>query len=292
MAQFDFIGTDVARLGESPLWDHRSQRLYWVDIADRRIAGSRLDGSDFAEWRYDQEVGSIALLEGGGLLAALADGFYTVDVESGAASPICRPGVTAPVRFNDGKADRDGRFHCATMTSRDLTSRNATLWRLDHDASATIIERDFVIGNATCFSPDGTKLYFGDSVEGIVRRYDYDRATGAISNRTALVNTRDYGSGPDGATVDSEGCLWVALIQAQKIARFAPDGALLQLIDTPMPFPTCVAFAGPDLDVLIVTAISDSGWSMKGEGPEAGRVLAIRGLGVTGIAETPYRHAP
>jgi L-arabinonolactonase len=232
------------------------------------------------------------LAEEDGLVAALADGFYRIHPETGAASPIFRPpGIKAPVRFNDGKTDRDGRFLSATMTAGDLQTPNGTLWRLNTAGTAELIERDFIIGNALCFSPDGESLYFSDTMEGTIRQYDYDRTGGGIGNRRDVIDCRPYGSGPDGATVDADGNLWVALIQAQKIACFKPDGALVQLMDVPLPFPACLAFAGEDMDVLIVTGISDSGWTMKAEGPEAGRILAISGLHARGIAETPFRHS-
>ena len=290
MPKFGFVGTSVTKLGESPVWDHRTNRLWWVDSLGKTISGSNVDGSEFCEWNFASAVGSIGLMEGGGLITALADGFYQVNLQTGEATPVTLPeSVRAPVRFNDGKADRDGRFLCATMTSGDLTSRNGTLWRLDSNSEAHLIEQDFIIGNALCFSPCGTVLYFADSMEGTIRQYDYDRTNGEISNRRALVDCRPYGSGPDGATVDSEGNVWVALVQAQKVACFNSAGELLQLIDVPVPYPSCVAFGGENLDILFVTAISDSGWTMKADGPAAGRILTISGIGAQGIPETPVR---
>ncbi len=289
MPEFRYVGTQIAGLGESPLWDPVRARIWWVDVVGQRILGCTPDGDDPTDWSYDQTVGSIALAEGGGLVAALADGFYAVDAQTGEAHVIARPGITPPVRFNDGKADRDGRLLAGTMTAGDLTARDGTLWRLDGDGVATVIERDFGLANATCFSPDGRTLYFADSLEGTIRAYDYDRATGAIGGRRVFADTRPFGSGPDGATVDAAGRLWVALIQAQKIGCFAPDGTLLRLIEVPLPYPSCVAFGGAALDTLFVTGIADSGWSIKVDHPEAGRLLAITGLDAVGLPETPYR---
>ncbi|MEM5275160.1 SMP-30/gluconolactonase/LRE family protein [Cupriavidus taiwanensis] len=293
MIRFEFIGTTVTRLGESPLWDARTQRLWWVDTVGCRIGGCRVDGSDLVEWTYDQAVGSIGLAEAGDLVAALADGFYLIDGETGAARPIARPSsIKLPIRFNDGKADRDGRFLSATMTEHDFESRNGTLWSLGTDGTATLLEQDFRLGNAICFSPTGDFLYFADSLEGVIRRYRYDRSNGAISAREDFLDTRPFGSSPDGATVDSQGRLWVALVQAQKIGCFSPNGDLVQLVDVPLPNPSCPAFGGPKLDILFLTGISDSGWKMRAEGPAAGRILAVHGLDATGIEESPYRSRP
>jgi L-arabinonolactonase len=53
----------------------------------------------------------------------------------------------------------------------------------------------------------------------------------------------------------------------------------------PMPFPSCPAFGGDDLDTLFVTSIRDSKGSLVSDHPDAGRTIAITGLGVSGLAE-------
>jgi L-arabinonolactonase len=286
--EFSFVGDFRTRLGESPLWDPARGRLWWVDVVDNRIAGSTPSGSDATNWRFDQTVGSIGLAQGG-LVAALADGFYHIDGETGAAVLIARaPGVAAPLRFNDGKADRFGRFLSGTMKAGDLVSKASSLWRLDRDGGVHCLETGIGLSNAICFSPDGATLYFADSLEGVIRRYAYDGATGALGARDDFVDTRRYGSGPDGATVDAEGRLWVALIQAQAIGCFSPSGALLRKIDVPLPWPSCPAFGGPKMDTLFVTGISDSGHAIRADGEAAGRILAIKGLYATGLAEGRY----
>jgi sugar lactone lactonase YvrE len=162
------------------------------------------------------------------------------------------------------------------------------LWRLDPDCSTHRLADGFGITNALCFSPDGATLYVADSLDGMLRRYAYDRTSGTIGSREDLVDCRAYGSGADGATVDAAGCIWVALVLAQKLACFAPDGALVRTIELPVPYPSCPAFGGDDLTTLYVTTIADSGHRLVSDHPDAGRILAITGTGATGIAETPY----
>jgi len=285
--RFSYLGEHRNRLGESPLWDSARERLWWVDVVDNRISWSRLDGSDAGTWRYDKAVGSIGLTDRG-LVAAMTDGFYHIDGQTGAARPIALPTDMPPgLRFNDGKADRHGRFFSGTMKPGDMVSRDSALWRLDRDGSVTCVEQGVVLSNAICFSPQGDRLYFADSLAGVIWRYAYDPATGGLSAREDFVDTRQYGSAPDGATVDRDGRLWVAMVQAQAIACFDLDGTLVRMIDVPLPFPSCPAFGGPDLDILFVTSLSDTG-SIRADGPEAGRILVIRGLGAVGLAEGRY----
>jgi L-arabinonolactonase len=288
--RIDFFGPWRNRLGESPLWDGEAGLLYWVDGVAARVCRAAPSGERFEAWSMPQTVGSIALAERG-LVAALRDGFYALDVENqGVTSPIAVPERGNPaVRFNDGKADRQGRFLAGTMRVGDANTAPGLLYRLERDGSCSVLERDLVVPNALCFSPDGEQLYFGDTLQGLIWRYSYDILTGAVADRQLFADTRALGSLPDGATVDAEGHVWIALVQAQRLARFAPDGRLVQTVDLPIPFPSCPAFGGEDLRTLFVTTIADSGHRLRSDHPDAGRLLAIEGLGVPGLPEARCR---
>ncbi len=285
--EIELLDAGVAGLGESPLWDHHSARLWWVDSAACRLYSSDAEGRAQSEWTLDQPIGSIGLA-GGGLIVALADGFYRFDPDTGAAMPIARPHMAAGTRLNDGKADRAGRYLCASMRSGQASGAGA-LFRLDADGAVEQIESGIGIGNAICFSPDGDTLYFADSLDGKLRRYAYDQATGAIGERHDLVDCQAHGgSGADGATVDAEGRIWVALVLAQAVGCYAPDGTLLRSIPVPLPYPSCPAFGGEKLDTLYLTSIANSGHRLVADHPDAGRITAIRGLDTRGIAEGIY----
>ena len=75
-----------ATLGEGPLWDADAGVLWWVDIEGRRI--HRFDPATRQDTSIETAsmVGALALRKGGGLMAALEDGVYAVDFETGAAS--------------------------------------------------------------------------------------------------------------------------------------------------------------------------------------------------------------
>ncbi|WP_439567425.1 SMP-30/gluconolactonase/LRE family protein [Sphingopyxis sp.] len=285
--EIDLLDAGVAGLGESPLWDHRNARLWWVDSTAGRLCSSDAEGAAQAEWTFDQPIGSIGLAEGG-LIVALADGFYRFAAGDGDLNAIANPPMAPATRLNDGKADRAGRFLAASMRTGDAMG-TAALFRLDADGATTCLETGIGIGNAICFSPDGDMLYFADSLDGMLRRYAYDPQSGAVGPRHDLVDCRAQGSGADGATVDAEGRIWVALVLAQAVACYAPDGKLLRSIPVPLPYPSCPAFGGPNLDILYLTSIANSGHRIVADHPDAGRLTAIRGLDVPGIAEGIYR---
>ncbi|WP_326523573.1 SMP-30/gluconolactonase/LRE family protein [Sphingomonas sp.] len=284
-ATIDLLDGARNALGESPLWDGAAARLWWVDALAGRIHSSEAEGGDARYWQLDKPVGSIGLASGGGLIAALADGFYRFDPANGGTEVIACPTLgEGAIRFNDGKADRQGRFLSGTILMAE-NGPDGTLWQLHADGTAVCVERGFRLANALCFSPAGDRLYFADSLEGIVRRYPYDPETGALGAAEPFIDCREHGSAPDGATVDADGNVWIALVQAQALLCVGADGGVLRRIDVPIPYPSCPAFGGPKLDTLYVTSIADSGHRLKSDHPDAGRIAVVRGLDVPGIAE-------
>lgn len=285
--EINLLQASATHLGESPLWDYRSSRLWWADSHLGLLHSSDADGRDQRQYRLGQSLGSIGLAQDG-LLLALADGFYRFTPETQDLTLIAKPPLSSGSRLNDGKADRAGRFLCASMRVGEET-QGGGLFRLDADGSTHQLEQDIAIGNAISFSPDGKILYFADSMDGMLRRYDYDLAEGRIGPRQDLVDCRAYGSGADGATVDAEGRIWVALVLAQALACFAPDGRLIRSIPLPLPYPSCPAFGGENMDILYLTSIANSGHRLIADHADAGRITAISGLDAQGIKEGIYR---
>lgn len=284
--EIDLLPTTPAALGESPLWDHHTGRLWSIDAVAGIARSTDAEGRGTRTLRLGQAIGSIGLAREG-MIAALADGFYRLDPDTGATTPIARPTMETATRLNDGKADRHGRFLAASMRVGDGDGRGS-LFRLDTDGRCATIEQGVVIGNALCFSPDGRTMYFADSMDGMLRRYSYDPDTGAIGAREDLADCREQGSGPDGATVDAAGRIWVALVLAQAVACYAPDGRHLLTLQVPVPYPSCPAFGGPDLATLYVTSIANSGHRLVTDHPDGGRIMAIRHLDAVGLPEGIY----
>lgn len=285
------ISSEPSLLGESPVWDGQRNRIYWVDGVSCLIHALDHATGAHMKWQTPSMVGSIGLAGPDRLVAGLADGIYTVDLVSGACAPVYIPPVADPqARFNDGKVDPRGRFVCGTMGIK--ADGRGALYRVGADGGGQVLATGIRISNALCFSPDGRTLYFADSMDRMIRGYDYMPDDMPLSRPRMVIDTRPFDSGPDGATVDCEGYLWVALIQAARIARFAPDGQLDRLVEAPTDLPTCLAFGGPDLATLYVTSIKDSGSGRAvSRHPAGGHLFAIEGLGVTGLPEPHFGHA-
>jgi sugar lactone lactonase YvrE len=285
--EISFFGDHRTRLGESPLWDAQAGRLWWVDSVAGAIHAASEDGERQIDRRYDSMIGSIGFADHG-LIAGFADHFALIDGTTGQATPLATvPGHDGSMRLNDGKVDRSGRHYICGQT-RQRDDATGTLFRLSTAGALDPIACDMRISNAICFSVDGRRLYFADSLDGTIRCHDYDPATGAVGARVATIDLTPIGKAPDGATVDANGNIWVALVLDQAIACISPRGDLIARIESPIPFPSCPAFGGANLDTLYVTSIANSGHMLVTDHPDGGRILAIRGLGVRGVPEQRF----
>lgn len=285
--EFTRVGDVKCQLGEGPLWDCQDQVLYWVDsLAHRLYRHNPADGTT-AQWAVPGPIGSLALRQSGGAVLAAAGGFFAFDFPTGSARAVAvLEDEASRTRMNDGKVDREGRFIAGSMANSTTGERTGAMYRLATDLSVTRLGDGIGIFNGPCFSPDGRRFYYADSDRQTIWACNY-AVDGTIADRMVLVDTRPLNSLPDGATVDSNGNIWVALVSAGAIACFSPQGRLLRRIATPVRFPSSVNFGGPRLDVLYITSISKS---LRFDAPEAGSggVFAIHGLGVHGIAEPRF----
>lgn len=274
------------QLGECPLWDEREAMLWWVDA--RFPAVKRLDPATGAVMMLvlPEVVGSLALRESGGMLAATKSGIHFLDPASGALEMKADPESHLPDnRFNDGRCDRAGRFWAGTMShvNRDPTG---SLYRFEADFRSTRLRNAIIIPNSLAFSPDGRTMYFADTNRHTIWAYDYDPASGAATGERVFADT---GAGwPDGSCVDADGCLWNADYGASRVVRYTPAGKVDRTYELPVTNVTCCCFGGRDLDTLyITTATQRLSPQALAQQPLAGSLFALR-PGARGLPESRF----
>jgi len=251
-------------LGESPLWHPDEQQLYWVDIPGLQLNRYNPRTGRHDAWHMASEPACIAPLLGGGLLLAARDGLWRFDTASGARARVAPPPYD-PVRqrFNDGKADAQGRFWVGTIDDR--RDPEAALYRLAGGALDRVAG-GIAASNGLAFSPDGRTLLWADTKGHRVQAFDLDGSDGSLSRQRLFVQfpPRDpvapiasYGGRPDGAAMDSEGAYWVAMFEGQRLLRLAPDGRQLAALPLPVRCPSMPCFGGADLKTLYITTARD-----------------------------------
>jgi sugar lactone lactonase YvrE len=269
-------------LGECPLWDERTQTLWWVDILEPSL--KKLDGGSLKTYPLPEAMGSFAFREPGGFVVAMKSGLYFFDTEKLAL--IAKPDSHLPQnRFNDGRCDRDGRFWAGTMPE-PMREPAGALYRLGADGKLARKRTGITVPNSLAWSPDGRTMYFADSPRRTIWAFDYDRASGEPSNERVFVTT-EVGF-PDGSCMDADGCLWNAEYGGGRLVRYTPAGKIDRVIEVPVKNPTCCCFGGARLDMLyITTAAQRLTEAQLKEQPLAGSLLAVR-PGSTGLVESRY----
>ena len=277
-----------ASLGECPVWSVADQALYWVDINAPSL--NRFDpasGTNTA-WPMPASIGCFALRMRGGFVAALRDGFWFIDRDGRPERKI----VDAPYdpehhRFNDGRADAQGRLWAGTMNER-RDSPSGKLYRLDPDFTLSVAVENITISNGLAFTPDGKTMFHADTPARTVWAYALDTATGALTDRRVFATFNGETDRPDGGAVDRQGCYWSAFYRGGKIVRLSPQGALLEEYPVPALCPTMCAFGGPDMRTLYVTSArqmrSDEELARL---PQSGGIFAMR-VDVPGQVEPKF----
>lgn len=283
----DLLTDTKARLGESPVWDAGRGCVRWIDCIGRRLHRYDLATGAAASVDAGDAVHSLGLAGDGGLVAAMASGFGLLDPETGAFDPLGRPEAARPdYRFNDGKCGPDGRFWAGSMP-RTYTGAGGRLYRLGPGGAAAQIADGFTVPNGPGWSPDGAVFYIADSPAGAIFRYAFDPHGGppdggVLGPRRVAVEPGLAPGWPDGMAVDAEGCLWSARWEGGCVVRFTPQGAVDRIVGMPVSRPTSCAFAGPDLDILVVTSgTAGMDEAARAAEPLAGGLFALR-PGVSG----------
>lgn len=270
-----------ATLGEGPVWDTDAGVLWWVDIEGRQI--HRFDPQSRTDTAIPtpSHVGAVALRSRGGLVAALVDGVYTVDPETGSFERFVSLGEPPHVRSNEAKCDPAGRLLVGTMAYDN--SPVGGLYSIGADGSVRRLLDRLEIANGMAWSADGGTFYYIDSPTRRVDAFDYDLTTGSISGKRPHVVFDDPIAKPDGMIIDSKGGLWVAFWGAGEIRRYGPDRSLDVVVRVPAMQVTSAVFGGPDLrDLYITTATTGLSDAELSEQPLAGGLYHAR-IPVSGL---------
>ncbi|WP_312518451.1 SMP-30/gluconolactonase/LRE family protein [Massilia sp.] len=281
-------------LGECVLWCERSRRLLWTDISAALLWSYEPASGRTRSWAMPERLCSFALTGSDDrLLLGLASGLALFRFSTGKVTRICDVEPGLPTRINDGRCDRQGRFVFGMLSEGDDPDAPAGgFYRLHLDLALERLPLPPArIANSICFSPNGRRMYFADSTEGSIRWCDYNPCSAEVGAVHTLVAAGVVPGDPDGATVDAEGCVWSARWGAGQVARFAPDGRLLQTLALDAGQPTCPAFGGPDLATLYVaSAHAGLDAAQRTAAPLSGALLRQK-LDVRGLPEARFLHA-
>lgn len=270
-------------LGEGPVWSDRDGCLYFVDIPSFRVHAYWPVTKRHQSWQFDTFVGSLAECKSGGLIVALHDRIVRFDPKKGTSSVeelVALERDRPWNRLNDGKADPWGRFWVGSVRV-DEGAAAGRLWCVSADGRAKAVRDDIGCSNSLAFDRERNRIYFADSPRLEIEVSDLDASHEPGPWRPF---SKTGGGDPDGSCTDAAGYLWNAEWGGSRIRRYAPDGSVDRVIETPVTRPSCCTFGGPNHRTLFVTSaqygMSDD---EKRQDPHAGALFSIELDDVEGL---------
>ncbi len=254
-------------LGEGPYYDYRNDSISWIDIVGTKLYIK--DKKGIKKIELNEKLGAAIPIAGkSGYLICGETGLFIYDNDEidlyKSLKEIMKPGM----RCNDAKADRMGRLFFSTIMDDGIHAPEGGLYALI-DGEIVCMQENTKLGNGMAWNHDDTKFYFNDSAEHKIYEYDYDIATGYISNRRVLLETKDI---PDGMSIDKDDNLFIAYWGGSRIDILDnKTGMKNDTISIPTKLVTSCTFSGSQYDELIITTAS-----LDEKDEYAGRVFKLK----------------
>jgi sugar lactone lactonase YvrE len=251
--------------GEGAVWHAAENAVYWVDINRFLIHRFQVADAAVRSWIFDVPVTALSLTDRDDvLLVVLGSGVILWEPATDKRhDPLFKYEAWPAVRLNDARSDPRGSLWVGSMRNNiaadgsaiEFGGTDGVLLRLDADGKTSVWRKDIGISNTMAWSPDRRRFYTGDSIANVIWAYDYDQATGAISNERPFLQGFARGL-PDGSAMDAEGFLWNCRYYGNCVVRVAPDGKIDRVVEMPVKNITTCCFGDADLKTLFVTTAS------------------------------------
>ena len=289
------------QLGEGAIWNSETQELYFIDIEGCNLfvykEGNKLTSISprdqmLRKYYVGEKIGSMGYRIGtvvptndpNKVIIPLQNGIFEFDLTTREKTLFSNPEEQLESnRMNDGKCDPAGRLWVGSMHLEQIKGA-ASLYKIEPDGTHEKMIDSVTISNGIVWSLDEKTMYYIDTPTGVVQAFDYEKATGNISNgRTACVIPESLGY-PDGMTIDAEGMLWIALWNGNAVTRWNPTtGKMIQKIEVPAHNVSSCAFGGKNLETLFITSARvDMTEEELEKMPLSGNVFAVK-PGVRGV---------
>jgi D-xylonolactonase len=241
-----------ASLGEGPFWSAAENALWFVDIFAKQIHRFNPALASGKNWPAPAKVSFILPEMQGSFLVGLPGAVARFHPLGGEFETLARVEQSYPNnRLNDACIDSEGRLWFGTMDEQGL-SNSAAFYRWGNEQAPVQVDTGYCISNGPAFSPDGSNFYATNTLDRVIYRFAVGD-DGQLRQKTLLIQFQPADGFPDGTTVDSEGCLWVAFYGGWCVRRFSPDGKLIRDVKLPCANVTKVAFGGRGLKTAFVT---------------------------------------
>ena len=258
-------------LGEGPTaTGENNNHVQWVDILNGKVLSKNLETSETYEYKLDDHVGFAIPRTGGGDVLGTSNGPVLRNTDGEITKLPGRETDSHKSRWNDAKVSHTGDLFLGTL-SYDLVPKASGLYRISQDGSEIKkLLSELTLANGLDWSVDTQTFYFIDSLEHCVDAFSYDGQE--ITDRRTVIRFEENEI-PDGMCVDGEDGLWIAFWDGSQVRRYDEKYKLSEKIDLPVSYTTSCAFAGKDLDQLVITTAHNN---EMGKHPQAGMTFICK----------------
>lgn len=275
------------KLGESPVWVDEEQALYWIDLTAATL--NRFKNKKHDSFGLDDPIIGFAQADDGNFICATHNGFSKLSFMENTVQQdlvVDLFGQQKDFRMNDAALDRQGRFWAGSLQIADVDAAkpNGEVYCLTEKQAEPMLG-GFKVQNGLAWSPDGKVMYVSDShpSKASVWSFDFDVDTGMPTNKQLFATDKLLGGRPDGATVDTDGCYWIAASDGGRVLRLTPQGDIDAIINVPTKNVTNICFGGSNLSTLFITS-----QIYKFPNENAGNIFAVE-TQWQGIKEAKFR---
>jgi len=254
-------------LGEGITFSYKEENLFWLDIANiSKLYTLNISTDNKEVFEFSEIITATSIKSKNELILASNNGVNLFNLDTKKFERVL--GIEKSqinTRSNDGASDALGRFWFGTMQNNfdkngkdiPITENIGKLYKVDNNFKVTIVEENIGIPNTFVWSPNNSKFYFTDTLNGTIIKYDFDLEFGELSNKQDFAK---FNRGlPDGSTIDTDGCLWNCRWGGSCIVRFSPTGKIDQIIEMPVENITNCVFGGRDMKTLFITTANNNG---------------------------------
>jgi len=252
-------------LGEGITWSSLNSCIYWLDIMPKSVLfkidlySNKLETFDLPEF-----VTASSIISNNEIALVSNNGVNRFDFKTNSYERIIDVEKDIPLnRSNDGASDARGRLWFGTMqnnfnkdgSAKSLDTKSGNLYCLSGN-QLNVVEKNLGIPNTFVWSPDNSKFYFADTIDGSLLEYKFNLDEGILLDKKNFFNF-DRGA-PDGSTIDSEGFIWNCRWGGSCVVKIDPKGRVDQIYELPVENVTNCVFGGNDLKTLFITTANNS----------------------------------
>ncbi len=264
--------------GEGPLWDHRTNKLYWLDIASQQLHSHNPATGENTITPLPVRISRLFLMGETEFAAAVPGGIARMYQENGIwkTEKLITLDADQDIVSNDGECDSQGRIVLGLMHKECLQGRGSL--HICGSKKSNCFAHNMKVSNGIAWSADEKELYIvTDYPTAGLLHHAYDISSGEVGKLKEFIEFPHA----DGMCADENGNLWIVKVSRGVVVCFDPrTKQIIDQVDIPVSTTTSCAFGGVNLDTLYVTTAT---WgNCVPEAPNRGSLFKVENMKVRG----------